>query len=73
MKKVFVLAVSAAIFAFVACGESAEQKAAKEKAMADSIAAVQADSIAKAAEMAATAAMDSTKVEAPAEATEVKK
>lgn len=61
MKKVLVLLLSAGIFAFVACGESAEQKAQKEKMMQDSIAAAQADSIAKAAEMAAQeAAMDTT-------------
>lgn len=59
MKKVFALLVSAAIFGFVACGESTEEKAAKEKVMADSIAAAQADSIAQAAEAAAMAA-DST-------------
>lgn len=63
MKKVLVLLLSAGIFAFVACGESAEQKAAKEKAMQDSIAAAQADSMAMAAEQMATdsAAMDTTK------------
>ncbi len=53
MKKVLVLLLTAGIFGFVACGESAEQKAAKEKAMADSIAAAQADSISNAASMAA--------------------
>ncbi len=61
MKKVLVLLLAAGIFGFVACGESSEQKAAKEKAMADSIAAAQADSISNAASMAAdSAAMDST-------------
>jgi hypothetical protein len=67
MKKVLVLLLTAGIFGFVACGESAEQKAAKEKAMADSIASAQADSISNAASMAAdsasmdSAATDSTK------------
>jgi hypothetical protein len=61
MKKVLVLLLTAGIFGFVACGESAEQKAAKEKAMADSIAAAQADSISNAASMAAdSASMDSS-------------
>lgn len=67
MKKVLVLLVSAGIFAFVACGESAEQKAAKEKAMQDSIAAAQADSMAAAAE--SMAAADSTA--APADSTKM--
>lgn len=67
MKKVLVLLLTAGIFGFVACGESAEQKAAAEKAMADSIAAAQADSISNAASMAVdSAAMDSTATEAPA-------
>ena len=53
--------LTAGIFGFVACGESSEQKAAKEKAMADSIAAAQADSISNAASMAAdSVATDST-------------
>lgn len=59
MKKVFALLVSAAILGFVACGESAEEKAAKDKMKADSVAAAQADSIAKAAQAAAMSA-DST-------------
>jgi hypothetical protein len=41
MKKLFSLLVIAGMFAIVACGPSAEEKAAKEKAKADSIAAVQ--------------------------------
>ena len=62
MKKVLVLLLTAGIFGFVACGENAEQKAAKEKAMADSIAAAQADSISNAASMAAdsSATVDTT-------------
>jgi hypothetical protein len=52
MKKVFTLIAAASMFTFVACGPSAEEKAAKEKATQDSIAAVEA---AKAAEEAAKA------------------
>ncbi len=59
MKKLFALLLSAGIFAIVACGPSAEEKAAAEKATQDSIAAAQADSIA-AAEAAALAAADTT-------------
>ena len=56
MKKVFALLVTVSILGFVACGESAEEKAAKDKMMADSVAAAQADSIAN----AASVMMDST-------------
>ena len=52
MKKVFTLVAVASLFAFVACGPSAEEKAAKEKATQDSISAVEA---ANAAEEAAKA------------------
>lgn len=52
MKKLFTLVAAASMFTFVACGPSAEEKAAKEKATQDSIAAVEA---AKAAEEAAKA------------------
>jgi hypothetical protein len=52
MKKVFTLVAVASMFTLVACGPSAEEKAAKEKAIQDSIAAVEA---AKAAEEAAKA------------------
>ena len=52
MKKVFTLVAAASMFTFVACGPSAEEKAAKEKATQDSIAAVEA---AKVAEEAAKA------------------
>jgi hypothetical protein len=76
MKKILGLALIAGMFAFTACGPSAEEKAAAEKAMQDSIAAADAQ---KAAEeeaaraeqamqdsiAAAAAAMDTTAV-APA-------
>jgi hypothetical protein len=41
MKKVFTLIVAASMVSLIACGPSAEEKAAKEKAKQDSIAAVQ--------------------------------
>lgn len=59
MKKLLVVLLAAGIFGFVACGESAEQKAAKEQARQDSIASAQADSMKMAAE-AEMAAMDTT-------------
>ena len=76
MKKLLGLALIAGMFAFTACGPSAEEKAAAEKAVQDSIAAADAQ---KAAEeeaaraeqamqdsvAAAAAATDSTTV-APA-------
>jgi hypothetical protein len=52
MKKLFTLVAVASISALVACGPSAEEKAAMEKAKQDSIAAVEA---AQAAEEAAKA------------------
>lgn len=52
MKKLFTLVAIASFGALVACGPSAEEKAAMEKAKQDSIAAVEA---AKAAEEAAKA------------------
>jgi hypothetical protein len=52
MKKSLSLVAVAAMFALVSCGPSAEEKAAKEKATQDSIAAVES---AKAAEEAAKA------------------
>ncbi len=62
MKKVFVLAISAAIFAFVACGESNTKEA--EAKMQDSIRmANEADSVAKAMEAAQTASQDSTQTD----------
>ena len=54
MKKLFSLALVAGMFSLVACGPSAEEKAAEEKRVADSIAA--ADAAMKAAEEAAAAA-----------------
>ncbi len=67
MKKLLTLVAVAGMFTFVACGPSAEEKAAKEKAQQDSIAAVEA---AKAAEEAAKAqaTADSTAAYAAAEA-----
>jgi hypothetical protein len=52
MKKLFTLIVAASMVSLIACGPSAEEKAAKEKAKQDSIAQVQKelaiqDSIAK--------------------------
>ncbi|HNQ12489.1 MAG TPA: hypothetical protein PKH65_09855 [Bacteroidia bacterium] len=61
MKKVFLFLTIVAMSAVVACGPSAEDKAATEKAMQDSIAA--ADAAMQAAEEAAAqaaAAVDST-------------
>ena len=65
MKKVLLVLLAAGIFGFVACGESSEQKAKNEQAMADSAAAeAQADSILKAAEAeAAVAATDTPTVD----------
>lgn len=54
MKKVLSLLVIAGMFTLVSCGPSAEEKAAAEKATADSIAAAEAQM--KAAEEAAMAA-----------------
>jgi hypothetical protein len=56
MKKVLSLMLVAGMFAFSACGPSAEEKAAQEKAMADSIAAAEA-AMKAAEEAAAQAAM----------------
>lgn len=50
MKKVLALLLVAGMFSFYACGPSAEEKAASEKAMQDSIAA--ADAAMRAAEEA---------------------
>ena len=71
MKKVFTLVAVASMFAFVACGPSAEEKAKAEKAKQDSIAAVEA---AKAAADAAKAQAiaDSTAQFAAAEAAKAK-
>ena len=58
MKKVFTLVAAASMFTFVACGPSAEEKAAKEKATQDSVAAVEAAKVAEEAAKA-QAAQDS--------------
>jgi len=55
MKKILTLVAVAGMFTFYACGPSAEEKAAKEKAKQDSIASVEA---ANAAAEAAKAAED---------------
>ena len=47
MKKILGLALIAGMFAFTACGPSAEEKAAAEKATADSIAAADAQKAAE--------------------------
>jgi hypothetical protein len=72
MKKLFTLVAAASMFTFVACGPSAEEKAAMEKAKQDSIAAVEA---AKAAEDAAKAqaAQDSTNAYNAAQEAEAKR
>ena len=71
MKKLFTLVAVAGMFTFVACGPSAEEKAAKEKAKQDSITAVEA---AKASEEAAKAqaTADSTTKYAEAQAAKQK-
>ena len=71
MKKVFTLVAEASMFAFVACGPSAEQKAAAEKMKQDSIASVEAaNAAAEAAKAQATA--DSTAAYAAAEEAKAK-
>jgi hypothetical protein len=64
MKKVLsIIAVAALSAAFVSCGPSKEEIEAKEKAKADSVAAVaqaQADSLAKVAEAEAAVAAEAT-------------
>jgi outer membrane phospholipase A len=72
MKKLFTLVAVASISALVACGPSAEEKQAMEKAKQDSIAAVEAQ---KAAEDAAKAqaAQDSTNQYTAAQEAEAKR
>jgi len=65
MKKILGLALIAGMFAFTACGPSAEEKAAIEKAAQDSIAAVDAQ---KAAEEAARAQAEQDSIAAAAAA-----
>jgi hypothetical protein len=78
MKKLNFLLIASAMFAFVACGPSAEEIAEKEKAVQDSIAAVEAakeqaiaDSMAV-VEAAAQAAKEQAIADSIAAATEVK-
>jgi hypothetical protein len=59
MKKLFTLVAVASMFTFVACGPSAEELAAKAKATADSIAAVES----------AIAAEEAAKMQAAADST----
>ena len=66
MKKLFTLVAVAGMFTFFACGPSAEEKAAMEKAKQDSIAAVEA---AKAQAMADSTAAYAAAEEAKAKAT----
>lgn len=66
MKKIAFSLMAVAFGLFVACGPSAEEKAAKEKATQDSIA--RADSIAKAEAEAAAAAAQADSIAKAAEA-----
>ncbi len=52
MKKFFFLLFAAGMFSLISCGPSAEELAQQEKAKQDSIAKVQADSLAAVAEQA---------------------
>ncbi len=52
MKKIFFLLFAAGMFSLISCGPSAEEIAKAEKAKQDSIAKVQADSLAAVAEQA---------------------
>ncbi len=69
MKKVFTLVAVASMFTFVACGPSAEQKAAAEKKIADSTAAYTAAEAAKAQAIADSTAAYAAAEEAKAKAT----
>ncbi|MSP69939.1 MAG: hypothetical protein EXR20_06670 [Bacteroidetes bacterium] len=65
MKKVLSIVAATAMIALVACGPSeADKKAAADKAMQDSVA--MADSLASAEAAAASAMVDSTKVDSGA-------
>ena len=68
MKKILTLALAAGMFSFYACGPSAEEKAAAEKATQDSIA--NADAAQKAA---AEAAMQQAMADSMAKAAEAAK
>jgi len=69
MKKVLFTLLSAGFIALVACGPSAEEKAAAEKAMQDSIAAAEQ---ANGAMMEQAAMQDSANMAAPAPADSAK-
>lgn len=69
MKKLFTLVAVASMFTFVACGPSAEELAAKAKATADSVAAVESAIAAEEAQKMQAAA-DSTAAAAEAAAVE---
>ncbi len=69
MKKVLFTLLTAGFMAIVACGPSAEEKAAAEKAMQDSIAAAEQ---AAGAMMEQAAMQDSANMAAPAPADTVK-
>ena len=71
MKKLFTLVAVAGMFTFTACGPSAEEKAAMEKAKQDSIAAVEAANAAAEAAKAQAIA-DSTAAYAAAEEAKAK-
>ena len=68
MKKLFTLVAVASISALVACGPSAEEKAAMEKAKQDSIAAVEAANAAAQAAEAQRIQDSTTAANAAAEA-----
>ncbi|OFY85581.1 MAG: hypothetical protein A3F72_10465 [Bacteroidetes bacterium RIFCSPLOWO2_12_FULL_35_15] len=69
MKKVFTLVAVAAMFTFVACGPSAEEKAAAEKKIADSTANYVAAEAAKVQAIADSTAAYATAEAAKAQAT----
>ena len=69
MKKVLFTLLTAGFMAIVACGPSAEEKAATEKAMQDSIAAAEQ---ASGAMMEQAAMQDSANMAAPAPADTIK-
>lgn len=71
MKKLFTLVAVASMFTFVACGPSAEEKAAAEKKIADSTAEY-ANQVAAAEAAKAQAIADSTAAYAAAEEAKAK-
>ena len=70
MKKLFTLVAVASMFTFVACGPSAEELAAKAKATADSVAAVESAIAAEEAQKMQAAADSTAAAAAEAAATE---